>query len=58
VAFYAVGPGINIDPILDNVSVTATPLPSAWTTLITGFIGLGFFAYRGTKSRFAAIAAA
>jgi ABC-type oligopeptide transport system substrate-binding subunit len=46
---------------LDNVSVTeltATPLPSTWTMLIAGFLGLGYFAYRGTKkaSAFAAVA--
>jgi hypothetical protein len=35
----------------------ATPLPSTWLMLLSGFVGLGFFAYRGTKKR-AAIAAA
>jgi hypothetical protein len=40
------------------VSVTATPLPSTWTMLIAGFVGLGFFAYRGTKNRSASLAAA
>ncbi len=39
-------------------SVTATPLPSAWTMLIAGFVGLGFFAYRGSKKNTAAIASA
>jgi hypothetical protein len=34
---------------LDDVSLTATPLPPTWTMLIAGFVGLGFFAYRGTK---------
>ena len=29
--------------------LSATPLPSTWTMLIAGFVGLGFFAYRGTK---------
>jgi HpiC1 cyclase len=42
----------------DNVRLTATPLPSTWTMLIAGFVGLGFFAYRGTKKGSAAIAAA
>jgi len=28
---------------------SATPLPSTWTMLIAGFLGLGFFAYRGSK---------
>jgi len=40
------------------VSVNATPLPSTWTMLIAGFAGLGFFAYRGSKNRSAALAAA
>jgi len=46
---------------LDDVSltpVTATPLPATWTMLIAGFLGFGFFAYRGTKKGSAAIAAA
>jgi hypothetical protein len=45
---------------LDNVTIDAasTPLPATWTMLIAGFIGLGFFAYHGTKNRSAAIAAA
>jgi HpiC1 cyclase len=42
----------------DNVSLTATPLPSTWTMLIAGFVGLGFFAYRATKKGSAAVAAA
>lgn len=29
-----------------SVSITATPLPSTWTMLIAGFVGLGLFAYR------------
>jgi hypothetical protein len=36
----------------------ATPLPSTWLMLLSGFIGLGFFAYRGSKKTTAAIAAA
>jgi hypothetical protein len=39
-------------------SLTATPLPSTWTMLIAGFVGVGFLAYRGTKKGTAAIAAA
>jgi hypothetical protein len=38
--------------------VAQTPLPSTWTMLIAGFVGLGFFAYRGSKNRSAAIAVA
>jgi hypothetical protein len=45
-------------PALDNVSISPSPLPSTWTMLFMGFIGLGFFAYRGTKKGSAAMAAA
>ena len=38
--------------------VNATPLPSSWLMLLSGFVGLGFFAYRGTKKGSAAFAAA
>jgi hypothetical protein len=38
--------------------LTATPLPSTWTMLIVGFLGLGCFAYRGTKMNVPAMAAA
>ena len=48
----------DIGNILDNVTVSSTPLPSTWTMLIAGLVGLGFFAYRGSKNRSAAIAAA
>jgi hypothetical protein len=41
-----------------DFSFGTTPLPSTWTMLIAGFLGLGFFAYRGTKKGSAAIAAA
>ena len=39
-------------------SPSATPLPSTWFLLLSGFVGLGFFAYRGAKKGSAAIAAA
>ena len=32
-------------------AVGATPLPSTWLMLLSGFVGLGYFAYRGTKKR-------
>jgi cbb3-type cytochrome oxidase subunit 3 len=38
-------------------ATTTTPLPSTWLMLLSGFVGLGFFAYRGTKKNAAAIAA-
>jgi hypothetical protein len=42
----------------DLAYVTTTPLPSTWTLMLIGLAGLGFFAYSGTKNRFAAAAAA
>lgn len=30
-------------------NVTMTPLPSTWTMLIAGFVGLGFFGFHGSK---------
>ena len=41
-----------------NFDAVVTPLPSTWLMLLSGFIGFGFFAYRGTKKNSAAIAAA
>jgi hypothetical protein len=46
------------DITLGSVTPGATPLPSTWTMLIAGFVGLGFLAYRGTKKNTAALAAA
>jgi hypothetical protein len=40
-----------------TANIAATPLPSTWTMLIAGIVGLGFFAYRGTKKAPAALAA-
>jgi hypothetical protein len=47
-----------MDDVTYNANLSATPLPSTWTMLIAGFIGLGFFASRRTKKGSAAIAAA
>jgi hypothetical protein len=45
--------------VLDvTTSPTATPLPSTWLMLLSGFLGLGVFACRGTKKNTVAIAAA
>ena len=41
-----------------SLSPAPTPLPSTWLMLLSGFVGLGFFAYRGTKKNAAALAAA
>jgi len=35
-----------------------TPLPSTWLMLLSGFVGLGFISYRGTKKNSAAPSAA
>ncbi len=41
-----------------NSTVSITPLPSSWMMLIAGFLGLGYFAYCGTKKATARLAAA
>jgi hypothetical protein len=46
-AGYLCGGGVAT--YLTSGSVTVTPLPSTWTMLIAGFVGLGLFAYRGTR---------
>jgi hypothetical protein len=51
------GPGFDYIPFGLTGAIQATPLPSTWTMLIAGFVGLGFFAYRGTKKSAAALAA-
>jgi hypothetical protein len=38
--------------------VGTTPLPATWTMMLAGFAGVGFLAYRGRKTRHAAIATA
>jgi hypothetical protein len=40
-----------------SLSPAPTPLPSTWLMLLSGFVGLGFLVYRGTKKNSAAIAA-
>lgn len=45
------------NPTLPQVQLSETPLPSTWLMLISGFVGLGFFAYCGTKQRMAFAAA-
>ena len=41
-----------------TINLTTTPLPSTWTMLIAGFVGLSFFAYRGSKKHSVALATA
>jgi hypothetical protein len=48
--------GINISSE-SLTATTAAPLPSTWLMLLSGFVGLGFFAYRGSKKNVVAIAA-
>jgi hypothetical protein len=53
--FDATGYSLVFSPgIVNNDVPGATPLPSTWTMLIAGFVGLGFLAYRGKKSTAAA----
>lgn len=49
---YAMLESLGYDPI------ATTPLPSTWLMLLSGFAGFGFLAFRGTKQRVAAVAAA
>ena len=58
-SFDTIVGGNNGGILLDDVSVNVatTPLPSTWTMLIAAFVGLGFFAYRGTKNRSAIVTA-
>lgn len=41
-----------------TAEIAQTPLPSTWLMLLSGFVGLGFFAYRATKKNSAAFATA
>jgi hypothetical protein len=50
VVFNAVGDGINIDPILDNVSVAGVPEPATWAMMLIGFGGLGAAMRRSRKT--------
>jgi hypothetical protein len=55
-AYVATNAGTNAE-YNGTFSLTATPLPPTWTMLIAGFIGLGFFAYRGSNKNRATFAA-
>ena len=56
--FTDLGPADQQGDLLDNVVVSTTPLPSAWTMMFIGFAGLGYFAYRGSKKASGSIVAA
>lgn len=50
-----------LSPVVGPANQTlgfVTPLPPTWTLMLSGFVGLGFFAYWGTKNRSAAAAVA
>jgi hypothetical protein len=52
--------GVPYNYFVDDLTINtanATPLPSTWLMLLSGFIGIGFLAYRGTKKRAAVLAA-
>lgn len=57
VSFNAVGQGDNIDPILDNVSVSAVPEPATWAMMLLGFAALGFAGYRQARKSVTPVAA-
>jgi hypothetical protein len=49
---------VDLQTVITYTGVSATPLPSTWLMLLSGFVGLGYFAYRGAKKNTAALAAA
>jgi hypothetical protein len=48
VGYIPAVPEESYDPSFGSFLV-ATPLPSTWLMLLSGFVGLGYFAYRGSK---------
>jgi len=54
---YDLGTAWQLDNLCVGSGTCSIPLPSTWFMLLSGFVGLGFFAYRGTKKN-AALAAA
>lgn len=50
--------GVVFDATLSVDEIGTTPLPSTWTMLIAGLVGLGFLAYCVSKKKGAALAAA
>jgi hypothetical protein len=57
-SFVEQGPADQQGNILDNVTLSTTPLPATWSMLLAGFAGLGFFAHRGMKKDSGVMAAA
>ena len=59
---YYVPPNFYVDlyngEYTGNFTLVPTPLPPSWTMLIAGIVGLCFLAFRGTKKRSGALAAA
>jgi hypothetical protein len=58
VEFAGAANQIVFDDVTFGSAIPGVPLPSTWTLLIAGFLGLGFFAYRGSKKSAAALSAA
>src|ERR1022692_1480948 len=46
---------LTLNSINIEIPNAATPLPSTWLMLLSGFVGLGFLAYRGSKKNAVAI---
>jgi hypothetical protein len=44
--------------VITDVAVNATPIPATWSLMLFGLVGLGFFAYRGTRGGSSAAAVA
>ena len=53
-SFLAIGtpisPSVPPFSLLDSVSMMAVPEPSTWATMVVGFGGLGFAAYRRRRN--------
>jgi hypothetical protein len=43
---------------VSDITFATTPLPTTWSLMLPALIGVGFFAYRGTKKGRSAVAAA
>jgi hypothetical protein len=55
---FATANGAATDTLGVQFNVSPTPLPSTWTMMIAGFIGLGFLSFHGRKNRSGSFTAA
>jgi len=46
VSFTDLGPADQQGDLVDNISVSTTPLPATWSMMLLGLAGFGFVAYR------------